>query len=128
MIEAKSREGWTPTVPIQPGFQRRFGLTVTKQLGGAVERNRIRRRLKPALALTSGTHARLGFDYVVIARAPAGTKVFAELVEDFVAWASNACITVLLGRKASEGGRRTKENRPFAVTCCHWRYRTKIGT
>lgn len=46
----------------------RLGFTVTKQLGGAVARNRIRRRFKEALRLTNPLPARPGFDYVVVAR------------------------------------------------------------
>jgi ribonuclease P protein component len=81
VIEAKSRDGWASPVPIA-AHAARFGLTVTKQLGGAVQRNRIRRRLRSALQQTAGRHAKLGFDYVVIARAPAETRPFDSLVDD----------------------------------------------
>ena len=81
VLEAKSREGWSPPVPV-PAEIARFGFTVTKQLGGAVKRNRIRRRLKAVVSLKS-EHARPGFDYVVIARAAAGTRIFADLLQDF---------------------------------------------
>src|SRR5262249_21184814 len=47
--------------------QARFGFTVTRAVGGAVERNRIRRRLKAAVMSVQMSHARLGFDYVVVA-------------------------------------------------------------
>lgn len=60
----------------------RFGFTVTKQLGTAVIRNRIRRRLKEAVRTTALTEARDGFDYVIIARKAALTKGFAELAGD----------------------------------------------
>jgi ribonuclease P protein component len=46
----------------------RFGFTVTKQSGGAVRRNRIRRRLKEALRLLRPLPARPGHDYVILAR------------------------------------------------------------
>ena len=82
VLEAKSRQGWAPPAPV-PDQVARFGFTVTKQLGGAVKRNRIRRRLKAAVSLTSERLARPGFDYVVIARAPAGTRVFTDLLRDF---------------------------------------------
>jgi ribonuclease P protein component len=81
VIEAKSREGWTPPVPITAHLAR-FGLTVTKQLGGAVQRNRIRRRLRSVLQQTARPHAKPGFDYVVIARAPAEMRAFDSLVND----------------------------------------------
>ena len=61
----------------------RFGFTITKKIGGAVERNRIRRRLRHALAGVIGEHADGRFDYVVVARRAAleieFTKLSAEL-------------------------------------------------
>lgn len=60
----------------------RFGFTVTKQLGKAHERNRIRRRLKAAVAALAAERAQPGYDYVLIARAGAGTRAFAEIVKD----------------------------------------------
>ncbi|MDQ6869927.1 MAG: ribonuclease P protein component [Pseudomonadota bacterium] len=50
------------------GAAPRFGFTVTKQSGGAVQRNRIRRRLKEALRLLNPLPARPGHDYVILAR------------------------------------------------------------
>jgi ribonuclease P protein component len=61
----------------------RFGFTVTKRLGTAVVRNRIRRRLREALRTGPITAARLGFDYAVIARQAALTRAFADLAADF---------------------------------------------
>lgn len=60
----------------------RFGFTVTKQLGNAVVRNRIRRRLKSAIDLLAETSARPGYDYVLIARLPALTRPFADLKKE----------------------------------------------
>lgn len=60
----------------------RFGFTVTKQLGNAVVRNRIRRRLKSAIDLLADASARPGYDYVLIARLPALTRPFAELKKE----------------------------------------------
>jgi ribonuclease P protein component len=62
----------------------RFGFTVTRQIGKAVERNRIRRRLKAAVRGVSPEHARDDFDYVLIARKPALTSAFAVIVADLV--------------------------------------------
>src|SRR5882757_8603855 len=47
--------------------QPRFGFTITRQVGKAVERNRIRRRLKAAVREVGPGHARGQFDYVLIA-------------------------------------------------------------
>lgn len=58
----------------------RFGFTVTRKVGTAVERNRIRRRLKAAAAAAEGSAP--GCDYVVVARRSAISQPFAELVGD----------------------------------------------
>ncbi|RFB78666.1 ribonuclease P protein component [Methylovirgula sp. 4M-Z18] len=58
----------------------RFGLTVTKKVGNAVVRNRIRRRLREVLRLTD-LPAQKGHDYVVVAREAALHAPFAALQE-----------------------------------------------
>lgn len=63
----------------------RFGFTVTKKLGGAVKRNRIRRRLKAAVDELAGSHCRPGFDYVLVARAAALTCPYGALKKDLEA-------------------------------------------
>jgi ribonuclease P protein component len=60
--------------------QARFGFTVARAVGGAVERNRIRRRLKAAVKSVQMSHARHDFDYVVVARRPALDVNFEALV------------------------------------------------
>jgi len=51
-----------------PDEQPRVGFTVTKKHGNAVERNRMRRRLKEAVRLSAGFAMEPGHDYVVVAR------------------------------------------------------------
>ncbi|HYE50237.1 MAG TPA: ribonuclease P protein component [Azospirillaceae bacterium] len=46
----------------------RVGLTASKKVGNAVERNRARRRLRAAVGEVIARHAAPGNDYVVIAR------------------------------------------------------------
>ncbi|MBP1885748.1 ribonuclease P protein component [Sinorhizobium mexicanum] len=46
----------------------RVGFTVTKKHGNAVERNRMRRRLKEAVRLSAGFAMKPGHDYVIVAR------------------------------------------------------------
>ena len=71
-----------PTGGSHPDLQPRFGFTVSKHCGGAVRRNRIRRRLKEALRLLSPLPARLGYDYVIVARPDAlGMGFFALQAE-----------------------------------------------
>jgi ribonuclease P protein component len=60
----------------------RFGFTATKTLGGAVMRNRARRRLKEAVRLTAPERAVEGYDYVLIARAGTLQRRFTELIRD----------------------------------------------
>lgn len=61
----------------------RFGLTVTKKLGGAVTRNRMRRRLKEVIRGLEPGLARDDFDYVVIARPGALTQPIGDLAAGF---------------------------------------------
>lgn len=82
VLEAKPR-----TEPAEPAAAAtrggpRFGFTVTKQLGPAVVRNRIRRRLKAAVGHLAAQHGRPGCDYVLIARAPSLTRPFADLKKE----------------------------------------------
>ena len=46
----------------------RFGITVTAKAGNAVERNRMKRRLRAALRLSAASSARMATDYVIIGR------------------------------------------------------------
>jgi ribonuclease P protein component len=61
----------------------RFGLTATKKsCGGAVSRNRIRRRLRAAAYDILPDHARSGHDYVLIGRADTALRSYDELKAD----------------------------------------------
>ena len=57
----------------------RFGFTVTKALGNAVVRNRIRRRLKAAVAALDPDAAKPNHDYVLIARQAAQRLEFSKV-------------------------------------------------
>jgi len=72
------------TASIEPPTAR-FGFTVTKKLGNAVVRNRIKRRLREAVRHSASPYCQPEFDYVLIARAPALQRVFADLKMDLVA-------------------------------------------
>jgi ribonuclease P protein component len=68
----------------QPRVSRlkRVGFTVTKKLGGAAIRNRIRRRLKEALRLSHGLETRADHDYVLMAQREALGRRFDLLLAD----------------------------------------------
>src|SRR5436190_6469020 len=68
--------------PRQDAGPARFGFTVSKKVGNAVERNRVRRRLREMVRI-SAVAARAGHDYVVIGRRAALTAPFAQMLEDF---------------------------------------------
>jgi ribonuclease P protein component len=85
----------------------RVGFTVTRQIGGAVERNRIRRRLREAVRLSAAGGAMCsGHDYVLIGRRPALTANFTEMTQ-----ALHTALTrihaQLQGEKADPGSRGT---------------------
>ena len=60
----------------------RVGYTVTKKLGGAVARNRIKRRLRAAARAVVPDHAAPGHDYVLIARPGAEARAWPALLDD----------------------------------------------
>jgi ribonuclease P protein component len=62
----------------------RIGFTVTRKVGGAVQRNRIRRRLREAVRLAAQEHLRAGHDYVIVGRARTGERPFAKLISDII--------------------------------------------
>lgn len=60
----------------------RFGFTITKKIGNAVVRNRIRRRLRAALCEIGFQLAQPTMDYVLVARAPSVDQDFRSLIAD----------------------------------------------
>lgn len=60
----------------------RVGFTATRKLGGAVVRNRARRRLREAAHATLPVAATPGYDYVLIARSGVLDRPYATLLAD----------------------------------------------
>lgn len=65
-----------------PSGEVRIGYTVTKKMGGAVVRNRIKRRLREAAKSAITKNGQPGHDYVVISRHKALNCDFLELQRD----------------------------------------------
>ncbi len=61
----------------------RVGFTVSRKVGSAVERNRVRRRLREIVRLSGEPELRAGHDYVLIGRRAALSLPFERLNEDF---------------------------------------------
>jgi ribonuclease P protein component len=86
----------------------RVGFTVTRKTGNAVERNRVRRRLRDIVRRTPAAELRPGHDYVLIGRRPALNRRFELMAQDF----TNALLRLQrhpqVGRRAASGrGRDT---------------------
>jgi ribonuclease P protein component len=60
----------------------RVGFTVSRKVGTAVERNRVRRRLREMVRLAPSDRMRPGYDYVLIGRRAAIGMPFDRLVKD----------------------------------------------
>jgi ribonuclease P protein component len=60
----------------------RVGFTVSKKVGNAVERNRVRRRLREAVRLSAEARMRAGHDYVLIGRRAALGLPFERLIAE----------------------------------------------
>jgi ribonuclease P protein component len=61
----------------------RVGFTVSRKVGNAVERNRVRRRLREIVRRSAADDLRCGHDYVLIGRRAALSLPFQQLTEDF---------------------------------------------
>ncbi|MDP1617179.1 ribonuclease P protein component [Phenylobacterium sp.] len=60
----------------------RVGFTATRKVGGAVVRNRAKRRMRAAAHEILPSLARPGFDYVLIARSGAPARAWPRLLDD----------------------------------------------
>ena len=73
LVQGRAREGSTD---IGAGF------TATKKIGGAVVRNRAKRRLREAARLALPLHGKAGHDYVFVARSGTTVRPWERLVDD----------------------------------------------
>jgi ribonuclease P protein component len=74
VLQARDRSDQAPA---------RIGFTVSRKVGNAVERNRVRRRLRELARLKSGDALRPGHDYVLVGRRAALSAAFSDLAADY---------------------------------------------
>lgn len=74
VVQARPRGDDTPLV--------RVGFTATKRIGGAVERNRAKRRMREAARALLPEFAVPGVDYVIIARGGVLKRPWGRLLDD----------------------------------------------
>ena len=70
------------------------GFTATKKIGGAVQRNRAKRRMREAARHLLPLHGELHHDYVFVARAGVTNRPWARLLDDV----KTALISLAAGR------------------------------
>ena len=73
LLQARSRDDSGPV---------RVGFTVTKKIGTATERNRIRRRLREVVKQADAQSMRPHCDYVLVGRKAALTRGFTVMLDD----------------------------------------------
>jgi len=79
---AKRRDLPGSETPGLPDTAVRVGFTASKKVGGAVQRNRAKRRLRALVDEVLVPHAKSGVDYVLIARAGTLDRLFDDLRTD----------------------------------------------
>ena len=80
----------------------RFGITVTKKIGGAVVRNRMKRRFRELLRKLLPVHGVIAADHVLIGREGGIERDFAKLREELI---------VALGRATAGKGDPPRKRR-----------------
>jgi len=84
----------------------RVGLTVSRKVGTAVERNRARRRLREMVRHADHLSMTPGCDYVLVARREALTHPFGRLIADFRNALRRAGTAAGGGKKGASGAQR----------------------
>jgi len=85
----------------------RLGFTVSKKVGNAVERNRVRRRLREIVRLSGTTDMQRGYDYVLVGRRAALKVPYAQIAQDF----DGALRRLQAGRRGKTGSPKDRNDR-----------------
>ncbi len=76
VLQARERDASAPG-------QVRVGFTVSRKVGNAVKRNRVRRRLREMVRLFGEGRMHAGTDYVLVGRQAALSLPFERMIQDF---------------------------------------------
>src|SRR5690348_9526232 len=90
------------------GTSVRVGFTASRQVGNAVVRNRAKRRLRASAAEVLPQMGHPGTDYVLVARASASERPYAELIGDLQGALRQLARPMVRGG-SSEGARAAEE-------------------
>ena len=82
----------------------RVGFTVSRKVGNAVVRNRVRRRLRDAAGQVIPEQAKAGHDFVIIGRAGSLERPFAALRRDL-----ETALERLDAHRGAGGGRKSED-------------------
>ena len=85
----------------------RIGFTASRKIGGAVSRNRAKRRLRAAAASIMPGRVLAGHDYVLVARSGVLTCVFANLAAELI-----SALDEMARRQAAPNRARRSERVP----------------
>ncbi len=110
LLEGRPRP--QPTEGQRPVIGIRFGFTITKKIGKAHERNRMRRRLSHALRTLGIPPELINWDCVIVARRAAHDCPFEVLVHDFTAGLKRLARTPLPQPRAETANRDSVTSKP----------------